>query len=162
MSHETLTVERKLEPQKPTAAFIGASWAALLLGVSCYLIGLWNANMMLNEKGYYFTLLLFGLFGAVSVQKAVRDRIEGIPVTAIYVGVSWFAVLAALTLLAIGLWNANLLLSEKGFYGISMALSIFAVIAVQKNVRDLEAFKEADELEHRQQAEEQDATIRQP
>jgi uncharacterized membrane protein YiaA len=92
--------------------------------------------MMLNEQGYYFTILLFGLFSAVSVQKSVRDRLEGIQVTDIYYGISWFSVLSALLLLIIGLWNADLLLSEKGFYGMSYALSLFAAIAVQKNTRD--------------------------
>lgn len=121
---------------KPSVAFVGASWVALLLGVGAYLLGLWNAEMLLNEKGYYFTLLLFGLFAAVSVQKSVRDRVDGIPVTAIYYGLAWFSVLAALLLLAIGLFNATLTLSEKGFYAMAYALSLFAAIAVQKNTRD--------------------------
>ena len=47
---------------QPSAAFIGASWTALLIGVTAFLIGLWNADMQLNEKGYYFTVLMFGLF----------------------------------------------------------------------------------------------------
>ncbi len=64
-------------PHKPSTAFIAASWVALLLGAA-YLIGLFNATMALNEKGYYLTLLLFGLFAAVSLQKSVRDRVEGI------------------------------------------------------------------------------------
>lgn len=59
--------------------------------------------------------------------------------TNIYYGLCWVACIAAVLLLTIGLWNANLLLSEKGFYAMSFLLSIFAVIAVQKNVRDLEA-----------------------
>ncbi|MFT5952759.1 MAG: putative membrane protein YiaA, partial [Bacteroidia bacterium] len=61
-------------------------------------------------KGYYFTILLFGLFSVISVQKAVRDRMEGIPVTDIYYGISWFATIAAMVLLVIGLVNADLLL----------------------------------------------------
>jgi len=36
--------------QRPTSAFIGASWAALLVGAVTYLVGLWNAQMQLNEK----------------------------------------------------------------------------------------------------------------
>ena len=59
---------------KPTPAFIGASWAALGLGLISYCIGLWNSDMLLNEKGYYFTVILFGLLSAISVQKCVRDR----------------------------------------------------------------------------------------
>ena len=58
---------------KPTNAFIGASWAALLIGSITYLAGLWNSDMQLNEKGYYFTILVYGLFAAVSLQKSVRD-----------------------------------------------------------------------------------------
>ena len=67
--------------QKPSNAFIAASWVALLTGAIGYLVGLWRAEMMLNEKGYYFTILMFGLFAVVSLQKAVRDRLEKIPVT---------------------------------------------------------------------------------
>ncbi len=122
--------------RKPSMAFVGASWSALLLGALAYLVGLWNAAMQLNEKGYYLTLLLYGLFAAVSVQKSVRDRMEGIPVTNLYYGLAWTSVVSALLLLFIGLWNANLAPSEKGFYGMAYALSLFAAIAVQKNTRD--------------------------
>ncbi len=128
--------------QKPTTAFIFVSWAAALVGIIGYLVGLWNAEMLLSEKGYYFTVLMFGLFGAVSVQKSVRDNMEGIPVSPIYYGISWFATILAIVLLVIGLWNATLLLSEKGFYGMAFTLSLFAAIVVQKNTRDLQAFEE--------------------
>ena len=127
--------------QKPSNAFIGASWVALLAGTVSYNIGLWNANMLLNEKGYYFTVLMFGLFSAVSLQKAVRDDLEGIPVTGIYYGISWFVTILSILLLVIGLWNADLLRSEKGFYGMSFTLSLFAAVAVQKNIRDSQKAK---------------------
>lgn len=125
---------------RPTGAFIGASWFILALGTIAYMVGLVNSNMELNEQGYYLTLFLYGLFAAVSLQKAVRDRDEDIPVTGLYMGIAWFALVSSLVLLAIGLWNADLLLSEKGFYGVTFAMSLFAVIAVQKNVRDLAAW----------------------
>lgn len=122
--------------QKPSFAFVAVSWLALLAGVVAFLIGLWNAAMQLNEKGYYFAVLMYGLFAAVSVQKSVRDRLEGIPVTAIYYGLAWLSVVIAVTLLVVGLYNATLSPSEKGFYGMAYALSLFAAIAVQKNTRD--------------------------
>lgn len=118
-------------------AFIGASWTALLTGVTAFLIGLWNAEMELNEKGYYFTVLLFGLFAVISLQKAVRDQLEGIPVTSLYYGISWFVTILSIVLLVIGLWNASLARSEKGFYAMSFILSLFAAVAVQKNIRDV-------------------------
>ena len=127
----------KTQLQRPTGAFIGASWAALFVGAITYLVGLWNARMQLNEKGYYFTVLMFGLFAAVSLQKSVRDRMEGIAVTGIYYGLCWFALLMSIALLSIGLWNAELSASEKGFYAMSFLLSLFAAVAVQKNVRDV-------------------------
>lgn len=131
--------------QKPSAAFIGASWMALIVGVSAFIIGLWNADMQLNEKGYYFTVLMFGLFSAISVQKAVRDQLENIPVTNLYYGLAWFATILSLILITVGLWNADLLRSEKGFYAMSFVLSMFAAIAVQKNTRDLNLAERNDE-----------------
>lgn len=122
--------------QKPSAAFIAASWIALGTGVIGYLIGLYRAEMLLNEKGYYFTVLMFGLFSVVSLQKSVRDKLEKIPVTDLYYGICWFVTILSIVLLVVGLWNATLLPSEKGFYAFSFLLSIFGAITVQKNTRD--------------------------
>ena len=94
--------------QQPSGAFIGASWLAFFTGTIAFNIGLWNAEMQLNEKGYYFTILMFGLFSAISVQKAVRDQLEGIPITNLYYGISWFCTILSIVLLTIGLWNAGL------------------------------------------------------
>ena len=123
-------------PHQPSNAFVGAAWAALCIGILAFLIGLWNASMLLNEKGYYLTVLLYGLFSAVSLQKSVRDQLEDIPVTAIYFGLCWASVIIAIVLLSVGLWNATLALSEKGFYAMAFVLSLFAAITVQKNTRD--------------------------
>lgn len=132
-------------PLRPSGAFIGAAWAALLIGTLAFLVGLWNNSaMQLNEKGYYFTVLMFGLFAAISLQKTVRDRAEGIPVTGIYTGVCWAGMGLSILLLAVGLFNATFAVSEKGFFAMSFTLSLFSVIAVQKNVRDLQLFPAAE------------------
>lgn len=136
-TEQILNVKNKKNGIRPTPAFIGAAWVSLGIGLISYCIGLWNAEMELNEKGYYFTLILFGLFSAISVQKCVRDKAENIPVTDIYYGLSWFTTIAAIILLIIGLRNADLYLSEKGFYGMSFTLALFSSIAVQKNTRDI-------------------------
>jgi uncharacterized membrane protein YiaA len=122
---------------RPSAAFTYASWFALLAGVGAFLVGLANATMALNEKGYYFTILMFGLFAVISLQKTVRDKLEKIPVTGLYYGLSWFATLLPIVLLLVGLWHATLLLSEKGFYAMAFLLALFGAIAVQKNTRDM-------------------------
>jgi uncharacterized membrane protein YiaA len=129
----------------PTSgAFVAASWASLFIGAGAFCVGLWNAtNLALSERGYYFAVLLLGLYSAISLQKAVRDRLENVPVTGLYYGLSWVAMGAALLLLAAGLWNAELSLSEKGFYGMSFVLALFSSVAVQKNVRDRAAWEPA-------------------
>ncbi|MDI9366083.1 MAG: inner membrane protein YiaA [Flavobacterium sp.] len=119
--------------QKPSTAFVGASLLAVSAG---YIVGLWRANMQLNEKGYYFTVIMFGLFAVISLQKSVRDRLEGLPVTDIYYGICWFCTILSIVLLAVGLFNAIILPSEKGFYAFAFLLSLFGAITVQKNTRD--------------------------
>lgn len=62
------------QPQPgPTSAFVAASWIALLADASAFMIGLWNATLTLSEKGFYAMAFLLSLFGAVAVQKNVRD-----------------------------------------------------------------------------------------
>ena len=123
--------------ENPTNAFVMTSWAALALGVLAYLIGLWNLDVELRDKGYYFTVFIFGLYAAVSVQKTVRDKMENIPVSGIFYGISWVGMAAALILFGISVYNTDLMIaSEKGFYSMAFALSLFAAVVVQKNVRD--------------------------
>lgn len=133
--------------QAPSGAFIGASWTALLAGLLTFLTGLWNATMAMSEKGFYFTLLMYGLFAAVSLQKSVRDQLEGMRVSSIYYGLCWTSLLTAIVLLAIGLWRATITDSEKGFYAMSFCMSLFAAVAVQKNVRDVALSRAAQPLQ---------------
>ncbi|MCC8173516.1 MAG: hypothetical protein LIO65_03745 [Odoribacter sp.] len=55
----------------PSPAYVTATWLVLMIGIVSYLVGLYNAEMELNEKGYYLTILLFGLFAVVALQKAL-------------------------------------------------------------------------------------------
>ena len=132
-------------PQSSSGAYVGATFACLGLGTGGFLLGLWNAEMQLNEKGYYFTLLAFGLFAAVSLQKCVRDKLEGIPVSGAYYGICYLAVGLSLLLLGTGLWNATLLLSEKGYYAMAFVLALYSAVTVQKNVRDKKAIAAGDD-----------------
>lgn len=125
------------ESFKPTGVYVGATWGMLGTGVLAYSIGIWRAALELNEKGFYLAVFLLAMFSVVTLQKVVRDKLENIPVTNIFYGMSWAAFIASLLLLVIGLFNATLSLSEKGFYGISFVLSLFSVVTVQKNIRDI-------------------------
>ncbi len=122
---------------RPSAAFISASWAALILGTLVYMAGLWNSTMQLNEKGFYFVVLMYGLFAAISLQKSVRDRVEGLRVSEQYYSICWVSLFICMALLVVGLWNASMALSEKGFYAMAFMMCLFGAVAVQKNTRDI-------------------------
>lgn len=131
----------QLSPQGATKSYRIASIAALVIGAGAYGIGLLNADMALNEKGYYLITLLYGLFSVVSLQKTIRDKAEGLATSKIYGILSWASSGLAISLLVIGLINAELFLSEKGFFGMAYTLALFAAVTVQKNVRDAQANK---------------------
>ena len=61
---------------------------------------------------------------------------EGIKVSDIYYNLCWVSVLVSIGLLVVGLWNASLLLSEKGYYAFAFILALYSAVAVQKNTRD--------------------------
>lgn len=65
--------------QRPSSAFIGASWLALRIGMLTYLAGPWNATLQNSEKGYHAMAFLLSLFAAVAVQKNVRDVARATP-----------------------------------------------------------------------------------
>jgi uncharacterized membrane protein YiaA len=129
--------------QAPTKPYFIASVAALIIGTGAYGIGLLNAIMELNEKGYYLITLLYGLYSVISLQKTIRDKAENIPTTKLYFMLSWSSSAIAIALLAVGLVNAEMSLSEKGFYAMAYTLSLFAAITVQKNVRDKQSISTA-------------------
>ena len=98
-------MDNKISTYSP--AFSIVSWVALIGGIVTYLLGLWNAEMQLNEKGYYFAVLVLGLFSAASYQKTVRDKYEGIPTTPIYYMTCLTVFIISVALLLVGLWNAT-------------------------------------------------------
>ena len=122
--------------QKTSKAFVGASWVATAIGKIGFIAGLLRSSLSFNEKGFFFTVLIFGMFSVVSLQKAVRDKIEKIPVSNVYYGICWVVTIASILLLTAGLLHIELLPSEKGFYAFAFVLSLFGAVAVQKNTRD--------------------------
>jgi uncharacterized membrane protein YiaA len=125
---------------KPSFAFVTLSWIAALAGVVLYGSMLFNSSALTwSDKNFFTAILVFAVYAAISVQKIVRDRLEGVPFTNLYYGVSWLAVIVAIGLFVNGLFNVNISLSERGFYGMAMLLTLFGAIAIQKNTRDLAA-----------------------
>ncbi|SQD00690.1 Inner membrane protein yiaA [Escherichia coli] len=61
---------------------------------------------------------------------------KGIPTTSIYYMTCLTVFIISVALLMVGLWNATLLLSEKGFYGLAFFLSLFWCSSGAEEIRD--------------------------
>jgi len=62
--------------RRNTVAFTVLSYFTLVAGVLLFCIGLYNADMELNEKGYYIAVMLLVAVGSILTQKVVRDNAE--------------------------------------------------------------------------------------
>ncbi|WP_088043617.1 YiaA/YiaB family inner membrane protein [Bacillus sp. EAC] len=62
--------------RRNTPAFTILAYFTLVAGVFLFCIGLYNADMELNEKGYYIAVMLLVAVGSILTQKVVRDNAE--------------------------------------------------------------------------------------
>lgn len=121
----------------PSPLFRTLSSVAVAIGLGGFAVGLYNAELKLSEKGYYFMCILFAMYVTVSLQKAVRDKEEGLPVSSAYMVASVIALIISLGGIPLGLMNTeSIALNEKGYFFMSSILSLFGAVVVQKNARD--------------------------
>jgi uncharacterized membrane protein YiaA len=62
--------------RRNTPAFTVLAYFTFFAGILLFSIGLYNAEMMLNEKGYYIAVMLLVAVGAILTQKVARDNSE--------------------------------------------------------------------------------------
>jgi len=134
---------------KPSKMYLSISWFAFAFANVVFGIGLYNAELLLSEKGFYFAVLILGLFSVITVQKSIRDRIDGIEVSGMFFNLGYFAVAVSIFLMTIGLFNATISFNEKGFFAVTYIMSLFSSIVMQKNVRDLSYFEDKDKDDER-------------
>ena len=84
--------------------------------------------------------VLFAMFGVVAVAKATRDKVEGVPVSAAFTGLSYAAVIIPSVGLAVALWMSSEPATARWALFIAAVLLVYASATVQKNVRDLAVF----------------------
>lgn len=124
--------------RKPTAAFVGAGYAALALFSATYLVCLWRMDVPPVEGFFYILALLFGLVGTIVLTKAIRDREDNIPVTGAFIGIGWVAVIAPLFMMGLYLLNVSALDElQRGMLFLTYMASVFAMVVVQKSFRDI-------------------------
>ena len=66
----------KTNSLKPKASnvYVGASFFCLGIGSVGFLVGLWNAALLMSEKGYYAMCFVLAMYSGVTVQKNIRDN----------------------------------------------------------------------------------------
>lgn len=131
----------RLQSLNPSSLYVNLSYFAFLFSICVFGIGLFNAEMLLSEKGFYIIAIIFGFYSVITLQKALRDKMEGYDVNESYMKLSYFGVATPIILMAIGLWNAELQLNEKGFFAVTFIMTLFSSIVVQKNIRDKKLFE---------------------
>ena len=62
--------------RRNTPAFTFLSYFTFVAGVALFSIGLFNADMELNEKGYYIAVMILVAVGAILTHKVTRDNAE--------------------------------------------------------------------------------------
>ncbi len=81
-------------------------------------VRVWNAEMQLNEKGYYFAVLVLDCFLLRLIKRPFGTSMKAYRhFHLLYDLPDCLYYLCCITV--VGLWNATLLLSEKGYYGLA-------------------------------------------
>lgn len=125
---------------KPSPVFIGASWLVMAFAAIAFTLVLYDLATETTVKGFYAMVVLFAMFGVVALSKSVRDKVEGIPVSPAFYGLSFAAVAIPAVALILMLIFSDFAIATRWLIFICAVLLVYATAAVQKNIRDLAAF----------------------
>lgn len=105
-----------------------AAKIALPVGILVYATGLWPICPTLSEKGYYIALLALGLFSVVVYVHLRRHQCFSAKMK------TWcqLMLLVSMGLLAVGLWNEPITLSQRLIYFIAWVISLIAMTVCSK------------------------------
>ncbi|WES68652.1 YiaA/YiaB family inner membrane protein [Superficieibacter sp. HKU1] len=105
-----------------------AAKIALPVGILVYATGLWPICTTLSEKGYYIALLALGLFSAVVYVHLRRHHCF----SALMKMWCQLMLLISMGLLAVGLWNEPITLSQRIIYFVAWVISLIAMTVCLK------------------------------
>lgn len=133
----------------PTAAFQGVSWFALAIGLITFGYTTWyTTGLEPADRFFLYTAVLFSLFGSLSVSKAVRDRAENVPVTGLFVGLSYVAAIVPVVFVTYYFtFFSDIPEANRGTLVLSFVLATFATLAIAKNTRDMELARKTDDAD---------------
>lgn len=104
-------------------------WLLFLSGALIYVIGLWRACPLLSGKGYFFGVLMTGMFVTYAYQRAVNLNQNDER----FASVCQMVALITVGLLLVGVWNARLLPLEMGLYPAAFFVSLLGQVLLQRS-----------------------------
>jgi uncharacterized membrane protein YiaA len=99
-------------------------WILFLSGALIYVIGLWRACPLLSGKGYFFGVLMTGMFVTYAYQRAVNLNQNDER----FASVCQMVVLITVGLLLVGVWNAPVSSLEKGLYPVAFIICLLGQV----------------------------------
>ncbi|MGI3447887.1 inner membrane protein YiaB [Citrobacter arsenatis] len=108
-------------------------WILFLSGALIYVIGLWRACPLLSGKGYFFGVLMTGMFVTYAYQRAVNLNQSDER----FASVCQMVVLITVGLLLVGVWNAPLAPIEMGLYPAAFIVSLLGQALLMRSAEYL-------------------------
>ncbi|MDG5475820.1 inner membrane protein YiaB [Citrobacter freundii] len=99
-------------------------WILFLSGALIYVIGLWRACPLLSGKGYFFGVLMTGMFVIYAYQRAVNLNQNDER----FASVCQMVALITIGLLLVGVWNAPVSSLEKGLYPVAFIICLLGQV----------------------------------
>ena len=99
-------------------------WMLFLSGILTYSIGLWRACPLLSGKGYFFGVLMTGMFVTYVYQRAVNLNQSDER----FASVCQMVTLITIGLLLVGVWNAPLSPLEKGLHPVAFIICLLGQV----------------------------------
>ncbi|MEG0802668.1 MAG: inner membrane protein YiaB [Citrobacter sp.] len=108
-------------------------WIIFLSGALMYVIGLWQACPLLSGKGYFFGVLMTGMFVGYVYQWAENLNLNDER----FVSVCQMVALITVGLLLVGVWNAPLSPLEKGLYPVAFFMCLLGQVLLMRSTENL-------------------------
>ena len=104
-------------------------WILFFSGAFIYVIGLWRACPLLSSKGYFFAVLMTGMFVTYVYQRAdnLNQNDEH------FASVCQMVALITAGLLLVGVWNAPLAPFEIGLYPAAFFVCLMGQFLLQRS-----------------------------
>ncbi len=122
--------------QRRTVGWRIQIWASFIASILACAIGVMYMPTQEVDTAFLVIGLVFCVFTSFAVAKTIRDNRDGPNDASIWVMTVWGSFVAAMCLMAWGLWSLNIEPWHRGFMVVSWLYLVGSAISVAKMMRD--------------------------